>query len=326
VGEFELLAKLRARLGRGGERVRLGAGDDAAITVPGGATATSVDAVVDGVHFQREVAPLRSIGHKALAAGLSDLAAMGAEPGEAYIVLGLPRDLGEDAALELHEGIEALARTAGVTLAGGDITRSPALMIAVTVVGHASSPEDLVRRDGAAAGEVIAVTGELGGAAAGLRLLQQPHLATELAPEVVASLRSRQLEPFPRLAEGRALARAGATALIDISDGLGADGARLAEASGVRLEIELERAPFQAGVRELAAALGQDPFELLAGGGEDYELLACIPADRLAAAESALARAGGRLTAIGRATAGSGVALSGPGGRSLPISGFDQLA
>jgi thiamine-monophosphate kinase len=326
VGEFELLTRLRARLGRGGARLLLGAGDDAAITVPDGATATSVDAVVDGVHFQRQLAPLRSIGHKALAAGLSDLAAMGAEPGEAYIALGLPRDLDEDAALELHEGIEALARAAGVSLAGGDITRAPALFIVVTVVGHASKPEDLVRRDGAAAGELIAVTGKLGGAAAGLRLLQRPDLGGELTPGVAAALRSRQLEPSPRLGEGLALARAGASALIDISDGLGADAARLAEASGMRLEIELERVPFQGGVRELAAALGEDPYEMLTGGGEDYELLAIIPADRLGDAKGAVARAGGELAAIGRVTAGSGVELIGPGGRRYPAAGFDQLA
>jgi thiamine-monophosphate kinase len=326
VGEFELLTRLRARLGRGSARLLLGAGDDAAITVPDGATATSVDAVVDGVHFQRQLAPLRSIGHKALAAGLSDLAAMGAEPGEAYIALGLPRDLDEDAALELHEGIEALAQATGVSLAGGDVSRAPALFIVVTVVGHASRPQDLIRREGASAGELIAVTGELGGAAAGLRLLQRQDLGRELAPGVAASLRSRQLEPSPRLREGLALARTGASALIDISDGLGADAMRLAEASGVGLEIELERAPLQGGVRELAAALGEDPLELLAGGGEDYELLAVIPAARLGDAEDAVARAGGRLAAIGRVTAGSGVEMIGPGGRRYPAAGFDQLA
>jgi thiamine-monophosphate kinase len=326
VGEFELLARLRARLSEGGARVRLGAGDDAAITVPGAATATSVDAVVDGVHFRRELAPLRSIGHKALAAGLSDLAAMGAEPGEAYIVLGLPRDLDEDAALELHGGIESLAGATGVTLAGGDVTRAPALFLAVTVVGHAAGADDLVRRDGASPGDVVAVTGELGGAAAGLGLLERPQLAAELAPEVAAGLRSRQLEPTPRLAEGRALAAAGASALIDISDGLGADAAQLAGASGVQLELDLERVPLQAGVPELAAGLGVDPFELVVGGGEDYELIACIAPGRLAAAADAIARSGGALAAIGRAVAGSGVPLSGPGGRLLPPSGYDQLA
>jgi thiamine-monophosphate kinase len=323
--EFELLARLRARLGEGGGRVRLGPGDDAAVSVPGGATATSVDAIVDGVHFRRDLAPLRSIGHKALAAGLSDLAAMGAETGEAYIVLGLPDDLDADAALEIHAGIEALARRTDTVLAGGDLTRAAALTIAVTVVGHARRPEDLVRRDGASAGDVVAMTGELGGAAAGLKLLEQPALGEGLTAPVAAALRSRQLEPWPRLDEGRALARAGASALIDLSDGLGGDAVQLAAASGVRLEIDLERVPLQAGVAELAAELGEDPLELAAGGGEDYELLACVPGPALSEARSAVATVGGRLTVIGEATAGTGVKLS-AAGRSVPPTGFDHLA
>lgn len=107
MGEFELLARIRGRLPAPAARVKVGAGDDAAVTVPGGATATSVDAVVDGVHFRSELASLRQVGGKALAAGLSDLAAMGAEPGEAYVVLGVPPELGEDDCLELLDGVLA---------------------------------------------------------------------------------------------------------------------------------------------------------------------------------------------------------------------------
>jgi thiamine-monophosphate kinase len=156
--------------------------------------------------------------------------------------------------------------------------------------------------------------------------LRRPQLGAELGSGVAEALRGRQLEPSARLAEGLALARAGASALIDISDGLGADATRIAEASGVGLEIELERVPFQPGVRELAGALGEDPFALLAAGGEDYELLACIPADLLAQAVDAVAGAGGTLTEIGHTVPGAGVELRAPGGRSLPASGFDQLA
>ena len=125
MGEFELLARIRERLPQPGPRVRLGSGDDAAVTVPGGATATSVDALVDGVHFRRERSSLAQIGAKALATALSDLAAMGAEPGEAYVVLGVPADLDEDGCLELLDGIAALAGETGTTLAGGDVTRAP---------------------------------------------------------------------------------------------------------------------------------------------------------------------------------------------------------
>src|SRR6187431_3343709 len=137
MGEFELLAKLRERLPPDGPRVTIGSGDDAAVTVPGGATATSVDALVEGVHFRREEAGLRTVGRKALATALSDLAAMGAESGEAYVVLGAPEDLAEADFLELLDGILELAAESGATLAGGDLTRAPALSLAVTVVGHA---------------------------------------------------------------------------------------------------------------------------------------------------------------------------------------------
>src|SRR3954451_222399 len=126
MGEFELLARIRERLPAPGPQVRLGSGDDAAITAPGGATATSVDALVEGVHFRRGQATLAQIGHKALATALSDLAAMGAEAGEAYVVVGVPPDLDEDGCLELVEGIAALAEETGTTLAGGDVSRAPA--------------------------------------------------------------------------------------------------------------------------------------------------------------------------------------------------------
>ena len=154
MGEFELLARVRERLPPAGARVRVGMGDDAAVTVPGGATATSVDAIVEGVHFRRGQASLRQIGRKALATALSDLAAMGAEPGEAYVVLGVPADLDEDGCLELLDGIAALAAETGTTLAGGDVTRAPALFVAITVVGHAPRPELFVGRAGARPGDV----------------------------------------------------------------------------------------------------------------------------------------------------------------------------
>ncbi|MGA8746484.1 MAG: AIR synthase related protein, partial [Solirubrobacterales bacterium] len=141
MGEFELLARMRKRLPAPGPRVRVGIGDDAAITVPGGATATSVDALIEGVHFRRGQASLAQIGHKALATALSDLAAMGAEPGEAYLVLGVPPDLDEDGCIELIDAIASQAGETGTTLAGGDVTRAPALTVAITVVGHAQRPE-----------------------------------------------------------------------------------------------------------------------------------------------------------------------------------------
>jgi thiamine-monophosphate kinase len=326
MGEFELLAKLRERLPAPGPRVRLGSGDDAAVTVPGGATATSVDAIVDGVHFRRERAELETIGHKALATALSDLAAMGAEPGEAYVYLGLPTDLGEGEALRLLDGMVALARESGTTLAGGDVTRAPVLTLAVTVVGHAAAAEQLIPRAGAKPGDVLVLTGELGAAAAGLLLLEDPALGAALPAETAELLRRRQLEPRPRQRAGRALAGAGARAMIDLSDGLGADAGHLAAASAVGLRIDAATLPLAKGVAEVALAAGRDPLELAAGGGEDYELLAAIPAACLGETSSAIGEAAeAALTPIGEVVAGAGVEIRLPGGGRLSAQGFDQL-
>jgi thiamine-monophosphate kinase len=326
MGEFELLAKLRERLPPAGSRVVLGSGDDAAVTVPGGATATSVDAIVDGVHFRRDQMEPAQIGHKALATALSDLAAMGAEAGEAYVVLGAPPDLGERECLELLDGLLELAVQTGTTLAGGDITRAPALSLAVTVVGHAPSADLLVRRGGAQPGDILALTGELGGGVAGLMLLEDQELASSLPAEITQRLRSRQIEPTPRLAAGRALASHGARAMIDVSDGLGADAGHLAGASGVRLRIEAEALPLAEGVAALAAAAGLDALELAASGGEDYELLAAIPAERFDAAAAAVEeQEGSRLTQVGEVLAGDGVEIRLPGGAPLKTGGYDQM-
>jgi thiamine-monophosphate kinase len=326
MGEFELLAKLRERLPPPGPRVRLGSGDDAAVTVPGGATATSVDALVEDVHFRRREATLAQIGRKALATALSDLAAMGAEAGEAYVAVGVPPDLDEDGCLELIDGIVALAIETGTTVAGGDVTRAPALTLAVTVVGHAPMPEDLVGRRGAEPGDALVLTGEIGGAAAGLLLLRQPKLAAAMPGPSAERLRSRQLEPTPRLVTGRALARAGARAMIDLSDGLGGDARHLAEASGVGIRIDATALPLANGLAAVAIAADRDPLELAATGGEDYELLAALPPDRLAEASIAVGEARETtLTQIGEIGAGKGVEIRLPGGGILATKGFDQL-
>jgi thiamine-monophosphate kinase len=315
MGEFELLARIRERLPAPSSRIRLGSGDDAAVTVPGGATATSVDALVDGVHFRRDLASPAQIGHKALATALSDLAAMGAEPGEAYVVLGLPPDFGEEECIALLDGMLALASRTGTDLAGGDLTRARELFLAITVVGHAPAPGAFVSRSGAQAGDLLVLTGEIGGAAAGL---EQPG---------AEELRARQLEPTPRLAAGRALAESGATAMIDVSDGLGADAAHIAEASGAGLRIEAAAVPLAPAARQLSEAAGRDPWQLL-NGGEDYELLASIPPGQLAEAQRSVQEAekGIALTEIGAVIAGSGVEIRLPGGQLLEPAGFDQLA
>src|SRR6476659_3002629 len=167
-GEFDLIRRLRAVVeGGAGDppaHVRVGSGDDAAVTVPKGATATSVDSLVEGVHFRRETASLESVGHKALAAALSDLAAMGAAPGEAYVQLGVPTDLDEAAAMDLGNGLAATAADNEGGVLGVDLPRAPVRCLGVSVVRPAGSPDELVWRAGAEPGNAVVVAGELGGA------------------------------------------------------------------------------------------------------------------------------------------------------------------
>lgn len=334
VGEFELIDRMLAGISRSGRsparndrdsRLLVGPGDDAAVSTPGGTTVTTVDALVDGVHFRRGVATMRQIGRKALATALSDLAAMGAAPGEAYIVLGVPDDLPVEDAEVLFSGIAGVASETGTAIAGGDVTRAPVLTIAVTAVGHVDAPGDVVLRSGASPGDLVSVTGELGGAAAGLALIERGEAPSDLPSAQAEALLRRQLDPAPRLAEGAALARAGASAMIDVSDGLGGDAGHLARRSGAAIAIELERLPVQPGVVALAETIGVDFIDLVTAAGEDYELLACIPPDRAEAAAAAVQDVGGRLTRIGIVRAGEGVELIDASGTARKARGYDQL-
>jgi thiamine-monophosphate kinase len=280
-------------------------GDDAAVVRPDGLAVTSVDTMVDGEHFRLSGAPggwasPEDVGHRALAGALSDLAAMGARPGEAYLAVGLPDGFGAGAALELTRGAEALARDTGTTICGGDVVRCPVLIVSVTVTGWAPEGEQPVGRDGASAGQLVGVTGQLGGAAAGLALVEGRAAGSGLSEPEREALRARLLRPWPRMKEGRALAAAGVRAMIDLSDGLGGDALRLAEQSGVRLEIDLEALPLAPGVATVAAELGLTGGELAAGGGEDYELCVCAEEQDRTRVEAAAST-----TWIGRVHAGS---------------------
>ena len=253
--EFDLIAAINERLPGDGERVRVPSGDDAAVVEPGPASAVSVDAVVDGVHFRLEDFGAAAAGRKALAAGLSDLAAMGASPGEAYVVVAAPTELEDDALLGIADGLAEVASRHGVTVAGGDLVASPVLFVSVTVVGYEPEGAQLVTRAGANPGDLLAVTGRLGGAAGALALMEDG--GRSLSPELREAVLARQLDPAPRLGEGLALAAEGATAMIDVSDGLGADAGHLARSSACRLEIEVDRIPLQEGLAEVAGGGGR---------------------------------------------------------------------
>jgi thiamine-monophosphate kinase len=285
---------------------------------------TSVDAMVEGVHFRLRDgwATPAEVGHRALAGALSDLAAMGAEAGEAYLVLGVPNGFGEQDALALVRGAIALAAATGTSIAGGDVVSAPALVVSVTAVGWAERAEELVGRDGALPGDLVGVTGRLGGAGAALAVLEG-RVARAHATE---SLLRRAREPAPRLAQGRALAAAGVHAMIDLSDGLATDAEHLGRRSGARLRIELERLPLEAGVAEIAGALGQPAAELAATSGEDYELCFCASARERARVEAAVPGDGDvGVTWIGEVVEGSpGVSLLGRGGDELRLGGFEH--
>jgi thiamine-monophosphate kinase len=305
MGELSLIAAIEHALSARGGRVLRGPGDDAAVVRAGGAVAvTSIDAIVEGIHFKLDTHSPADVGHKALAAALSDLAAMGARPGEAYVALGLPADFGEERALELVHAMEALAQRTGTTIAGGDVIQAPELQVSVTVTGWADSEKALVYRNGAQPGHLVGVTGELGGSGAGLLLLDEGERDGPLV--------QRHLRPEPRLQAGAALAAGGVSAMIDVSDGIATDARHIAERSGVEIVVDLEALPIAEGVSDALLA---------AAAGEDFELLFTAPPDRRDAIEQA---AGLPVTWIGEAREGSGLRLLAAGGRAVELTGYEH--
>ena len=317
LSEFELIERYFRRCGAPRADVRLGVGDDAALLdcPPGTVLAAAVDTLVEGVHFPRGCRA-DSIGHRALAVNLSDLAAMGARPAWALLALTLPsaeeRWLGEFTA-----GFAALARTHQVALVGGDTTHGP-LTVTVTLLGHVPAGTAL-RRSGAAAGDALFVSGTPGDAAAGLAL-EQGRLP---APGKTEYLRERFLFPTPRVTLGERL-REYASGCIDVSDGLLADALKLAEASGCGLELSAASLPLSQPLRALGA---ERALQFALGGGDDYELCFTVPAQRLERLRAALPPGQWGYTRIGTMRAEPGARVMGEQGElSLPAGGYDHFS
>ena len=283
--ELELIDCLERVLGAGADgsppagagRIVRWLGDDASVVRSAGYAVTSVDTVVDGVHFRSGELTPAEIGHRAMGSALSDLAAMAARPGEAYLALALAPGTELTDAVALIAGAQRLAAAYGVSIAGGDVSASSVLTVTVTVVGWTRDPGDLVGRDGARPGDLVAVTGSLGAAGAGLALLEHRARPNGLAEATVRRLHTRYARPEPRVSAGAALSALGATAMVDLSDGLATDARHLARRSSVTIELDLSALPLAAGVAEVAAQLGIDAASYAATAGEDYELCACLP-------------------------------------------------
>ena len=280
--EDALLARLVAKLAARHPAVELGIGDDAAVL--SGGWCTSLDLLIEDVHFRLRTTSALDLGWKAIAVNLSDLAAMGAEPVCALVGLGLPPDLRPETLDELFAGFDACAAAYGAQVVGGDMSRAPVLTLSVTVLGRAEHP---ARRDGARPGDVVCVTGPLGGSRAGLALLEGLDVALPERSVLV----ERHVRPVPLVAEGRILARV-SHAMMDLSDGLATDARRLANASGVAVRIDLDRVPVQAGAERIAEAVGRPPGWFAAAGGEDYELVCALPREAFETAESRALRGG----------------------------------
>jgi thiamine-monophosphate kinase len=310
-GEHALLARIRARVGRPPDFVRLALGDDAAIVEPARNTADvlTTDAIVEGVHFDRALMSPRDIGHRALAVNLSDLAAMGASPRVALVSLGLPDSLTIDEFDGLFDGLCDLAAAHATAIVGGNLTRSPGpLFVDVTVVGSVRPRRALLRRGGRA-GDALFVSGTIGGAAAGLAWLRREETAltapaapgTTAAEQERASAVTRYRTPAPRVRLGTLVGRSrAASACMDLSDGLGDAVAQLAAASGLGARVEASALPVHPAVDLLD--LAPEHRLTLALSSDDYELLFAVPRRATRALRAAAGQARVDVTRIGELT------------------------
>jgi thiamine-monophosphate kinase len=317
--EDALIAAIADAIGAPVRPLRVGIGDDAAAWQPKRhhLALLTTDMLIDGVHFRLESTPADSLGRKALAENLSDIAAMGGAPTVAVVGLGLTPAIDERWIREFYRGMSALASSSRCVIAGGDIVRAPALTVAITVAGEVRKTS-MRLRSGARAGDVAAVTGPLGLAAAGLKLLD--------AGERDGAAVARYLSPEPRLAEGKFLgSRRAVHAMMDVSDGLSTDLARMAGASGVDAVVIRD----QLFVHPALADARVDPIDAMLNGGDDYELLAAIDRRAFPFVARAFERRFGRpLCAVGRFEKGQGTLWLETRGERAPLQplGYDHLS
>ncbi len=300
IAEFELIDRLTAQLPpatRSSDEMGVGIGDDAAIwnPVPGRSIVITTDALVEHVHFRLDWTDWASLGHKLLAVNISDMAAMGARPRVATIVLGLTGDELASDVESLYDGMGAFAALHGVVIVGGDVVRVPNdVTLSVTLLGDVPLGQAITRA-GARPGDLVVVSGTLGASAAGMALLERGTDPGTSGPLLIAA----HLRPNPRVALGLILHERGVTAAMDLSDGLQGDLPKILDASGVSAEIDIDRIPALPAVR----ALFPNEFEQLAlRGGEDYELLLTVPPDRFDDLRGQADMVAATLTPIGRVT------------------------
>jgi thiamine-monophosphate kinase len=270
-GEFGLIARVTSRLGTG-PTCLLGPGDDAAVVIaPDGRAVVTTDVLVEGRHFRRDWSSALDIGHRAAAASLADVAAMGAVATALVVALCVPTDLEVRWAEELADGLAAEAALAGATVVGGDMSASPTLTVAVTALGDLRNRSP-VMRSGARPGDVVALCGRIGYAAAGYTVLSRGFRS----PKVLVEAHRRPQVPYPA---GPLASRLGATSMIDVSDGLLADIGHVATASRVGIDIRKDAFEVPDAMRDAATALGVDVYSWILAGGEDHALAATFPPD-----------------------------------------------
>jgi thiamine-monophosphate kinase len=327
-GEDDLVRLIRERVRRRAAGLLTGVGDDCAVLEAhsGASLLVTTDLLVEDVHFRRRWAEPADIGAKALAVNVSDIAAMGGIPRWALVGLGCPKGTGVDEIEAFYEGALAVADAHGVVIVGGDTSASPSgWLVSVTLLGDAVRP---ILRSTARPGDVIAVTGTLGRAAAGLAILERETAPRGVDPARIDEVTAAHLRPRARVPEARWLADAGGvTAMMDLSDGLGTDLGRLVAESGVGARVDVDRLPVGDATRAVAEALDIDPLDWATGGGEDYELLVVCDSGATGRLRDGLADATGTpLTAVGEIVPGSGTRWIDGRGRAVKVAaGFEHF-